>query len=456
MANTNNLRDSGINIVGQIPWGTHFCYFYYSVEDLLNLLLPYIVKGLISNEICIWITSNEINVDDANDLIINELNGGLSKVNLKEQLKIIDYNNFFFENQSISDENPIKLLDKFLENRVAHKYEGIRITGDTNWLRKGDFEDFMCYELKMDDVKRKLNLMMLCTYPINKFIKADVLNIANTHDFSIFDKNDGLKIIKSSEREEIEQQKREIQLQMQNLQRINNIGVLTSSIAHDFNNLLSIIKSYADMARMEIESDDQINGYLNEISLSIKSSAKLIHRLLMYSKEESHQMHLEIININDIIKELLEMMNYFIAENIIILTELDSNLPTIEADVGKIEQILINLIINARDALPNGGIINIKTLFHRKDDLDRIPKDLEKGKSYIQIYIEDNGIGMDKHTLNNIFQLFFTTKDEGKGTGLGLTIVKTFTEHHNGWIDVESEEGQGSIFRVFLPTNLES
>ncbi|TXT63443.1 MAG: putative Histidine kinase [Promethearchaeota archaeon] len=456
MGNTDNLRNSGISIVGQIPWGTHFCYFYYSVEELLKLLLDFIIEGLISNEICIWITSNEINIEDAYDIIVNELNGRSSKVNLKEQLKIIDYDEFFLENQAISDKNPITFLDKILADGLEHKYNGIRLTGDTNWLRKEDFEDFMCYELKIDDAKSKWDMMMLCTYPINKFIKADILSIANTHDFSLFDRNDGLKIIKRSEREDIEQEKREIQLQMQNLQRINNIGVLTSSIAHDFNNLLSIIKSYADMARMEIESDDQINSYLNEISLSIKSSAKLIHRLLVYSKEDSRQMDLKIININDIIKELLEMMNYFIAEDIIILTKLDSNLPNIQGDVGKIEQILLNLMINARDALPDGGKIIIKTLLLKKEDLDYNLKDRGESENYIQIYIEDNGIGMDKHTLDNIFQPFFTTKDEGKGTGLGLTIVKTFTEDHNGWINVESHEGQGSIFRVFLPTNLES
>lgn len=450
------LRNSGIDKVGKIPWGTHFCYFYYTIEELLSIIIPFITEGLKNNEVCIWVVPKNINHDDAFDLLSEELDANdTENINLKNQLYLMRYNDFYLECKEIIEKKPSSILKKIWTNVSSDNYDGIRLTGDVGWLKRDCFEQFITYESKIDKIKNELDILILCTYPINKFIKADVLSIANNHDFSLFERKNKIKVIKSSEREELEQERREIQLQIQNLQRINNIGVLTSSIAHDFNNLLSIIKSYADLARMEIESDEKIDSYLNEISISIKSSAKLIHRLLGYSKDQKETLEIDQINVNDIIRQLLEMMHYFIAENVIILTELDTNRPTIKGDEGKLEQIFINLIINARDALPDGGKIIIRTKHIKKDDLDKIPKKAYDSKSYLQIYVEDTGVGMDKETMNHIFQPFFTTKEKGKGTGLGLTIVRTFVEEHKGWIEIESEINKGSIFKVYLPTNLQ-
>jgi len=456
MGTETTLRNSGLDCVGKIPWGSHFCYFYYSIEDFLSVVIPFMIEGLRNNEVCIWVISNKINIDDAYDLLSKELDAKITKnIDLEKQLILMKYDDFYLECNEIIEKKPSLIIERIFSKLGRDNYDGVRLTGDASWLKRDCFESFIVYESKIDKLKNMLDILILCTYPINKFIKADVLSIANNHDFSLFERKDEIKVIKSSEREELENERREIQLQIQNLQRINNIGVLTSSIAHDFNNLLSIIKSYADLARMEMESDEKINSYLNEISTSINSSAKLIHRLLEYSKDESETLELEHINVNDVIKQLLEMMHYFITENVIILTELDPNIPKINADEGKLEQILINLIINARDALPEGGKIIIKTNHIKKDDIDNIPIEAYDSESYLQIYVEDTGIGMDKDTINHIFQPFFTTKEDGKGTGLGLTIVKNFVEQHKGWIDVESEINKGSLFKVYLPINLQ-
>jgi signal transduction histidine kinase len=145
------------------------------------------------------------------------------------------------------------------------------------------------------------------------------------------------------------------------------------------------------------------------------------------------------------------MLTHFIADNITIQTHLDSDIRNIEGDPGKIEEIMMNLIINARDALPEGGKIIIQTKHIKKEDLKSVQKKTSLDSDYIKISVEDTGIGMDEETQNMIFEPFFTTKKEGEGTGLGLTIVREFVSQHNGWIEFDSQKGQGTTFNVYLP-----
>ncbi|MBD3194827.1 MAG: hypothetical protein GF317_07225, partial [Candidatus Lokiarchaeota archaeon] len=223
-----------------------------------------------------------------------------------------------------------------------------------------------------------------------------------------------------------------------------------SSIAHDFNNLLTLIKGYADMAQMNIENDQKTNNYLQEISKSIKGAAKLIHRLLDMSRE--NKLYRKVINVNRIIKNLLEMLSYFIAENIRVETKLEEKLWKIKANPEKIEQILMNLIINSRDAMPEGGNLTINTKNILRSEISD-SKQLDCPYDHlICISVQDQGTGIEKSELEKIFKPFYTTKEVGKGTGLGLSIVKNFISQHKGWIEVDSEINKGSNFRVYLPS----
>jgi signal transduction histidine kinase len=443
-------RKSGIPKIGSIPWGTHFCYFYYSIEDLVDVIVPFFREGLKSNELCIWITSKKMLREEIPQYLKNKLT---DIADLKTQLKIIGFNDFYETNNEIDLEGTTEKLKDYLQLAQTNDLDGIRLSGDAYWLKKEYLEDFLSYEKEIDKIIKDLNNIVFCTYPINKFIKAEVLNIALIHDFAIFKQKEGIKIIKSSEQEKLEREREKIQSQMHQMAKLNNVAAITRGFAHDFNNLLGLIKGYAEMARMKINQNDnqKIEQYLQEISKSIKSSSKLINRLLKYSKDETEKLKIEQVNVNETIKNLLDMLTHFIADNITIQTHLDSDIRNIEGDPGKIEEIMMNLIINARDALPEGGKIIIQTKHIKKEDLKSVHKKAGLDSDYIKISVEDTGIGMDEETQNMIFEPFFTTKKEGEGTGLGLTIVREFVSQHNGWIEVDSQKGQGTTFYVYLP-----
>jgi len=450
-----NSRKSGIPKVGLIPWGTHFCYFYYSIEDLVDVIVPFFREGLKNNELCIWITSKKMQREEIPQYLKNKL---ADIANLETRLKIIDFNDFYETNGKLHLEGTKEKLNKFIHFAQTSNFDGIRLSGDAYWLKKEYLEEFLVYEKEIDTQIKDLNNIVFCTYPINKFIKAEVLNISLIHDFAIFKRKEGIKVIKSSERENLEREREEIQSQMHQMAKLNNVGAITRGFAHDFNNLLGLIKGYADMARMKINQNDnkKIQQYLQEISKSIKSSSKLINRLLKYSKDETETLKIEHVNVNEIIKNLLDMLTHFIADNITIETDLDSDIRDIEGDPGKIEEIMMNLIINARDALPEGGKIIIRTKNIKKEDLKSAHKNADLDSDYIKITVEDTGIGMDEEIQNKVFNPFFTTKKEGEGTGLGLTIVREFVSQHNGWIELESQKEKGTTFHIYLPRNFQN
>jgi signal transduction histidine kinase len=441
------FRNSGINSVGEIPWGTHFCYFYYTIEDLMDLIIPFIAEGLKNNELCLWITSPIINQNGAKEYLKKEL---ANFSNLESQLKIYNYEEWYLKDNQLNLDKVVERLGNFsaqIQNNDA--LEGLRLVGDIYWLKKDHLSDFITYESKIEEQIKNHCQITLCTYPINKFIKSEVLSITFTHDFAIFKRKGKLKVIKSSEREKLEEEQRELHAQMQDIQKLHNIGILTNSFVHDFNNLLNVIKNNAELARLNIDSKQNIENYLHEISKSVKLSSELTHRFLGYSKHKSGESTFEEVNINKAIKTLASMLSYFIAENITLQTDLDPNLRTIKADSAQIEEVLMNLIINARDALPKGGKILVKTENIAIEDINKNIKNPSPHSKYVKIKVKDNGIGMDKETKKRLFEPFFTTKENGMG--IGMTIIENFVKQNNGLIDVQSEKDVGTTFTLYFP-----
>ncbi len=252
-----------------------------------------------------------------------------------------------------------------------------------------------------------------------------------------------------SERKRIEQDKEKMQEQLLQAQKMEAIGTLAGGIAHDFNNLLTTIQGYTDLAMLKLDKNDPLYRDLKQIHLAALRAAGLTRQLLLFSRKQP--MKLVSLNINRVIDDLLKMLNRVIGEDIEIKTFLEPNLWTVKADVGNIEQVIMNLAVNARDAMPSGGTLIIRTenIFLSYEDSKNIPES-RPGK-FVSISIEDTGIGMEKNILPRIFEPFFSTKEAGKGTGLGLSVVYGIIKQHNGWINVFSEPGKGSTFRVYLP-----
>ncbi len=237
--------------------------------------------------------------------------------------------------------------------------------------------------------------------------------------------------------------------QLRQSQKLEAIGQLAGGVAHDFNNMLGVIIGYAELMLDSIHENDPLYELVNEIIQAGKRSAALTRQLLAFSRKQTLQV--QITDLNDLVKNLNKMLRRLIGEDIDYETHLVEDLPLIEVDPGQIEQVIINLAVNARDAMPRGGKLTIETRsFHVDDQYVNSHYHIEKGH-YVMLTITDNGIGMDEETREKIFEPFFTTKGQGKGTGLGLSTVYGIIRQSGGIIMVYSEEGVGTTFKILLP-----
>jgi two-component system, cell cycle sensor histidine kinase and response regulator CckA len=225
-------------------------------------------------------------------------------------------------------------------------------------------------------------------------------------------------------------------------QKMEAIGRLAGGVAHDFNNLLAVITGYSDLLLDSLGTSDPNREKVEQIKQAASSAASLTRQLLMFSRQQIIQP--VVLDINQTVRSTERMLRRLIKENIDITLVQDNELDRIEADPGQIEQIILNLVVNARDAMPNGGKLLIETR--------NVTRGRPEGR-YVLLEVTDTGTGMDQRTQSHIFEPFFTTKAAGKGTGLGLATVYGIVKQNNGHIDVKSALGIGSSFKIYFPSS---
>lgn len=240
--------------------------------------------------------------------------------------------------------------------------------------------------------------------------------------------------------------------QLQQSQKMEAIGTLTGGIAHDFNNILTAIIGYGNILKMKLAKDSPLLGYADQILSSAERAANLTHRLLAFSRKQV--INLKPININEVVAGIEKFLLRIIGEDVELKTLFSGRRLVVMADAGQLEQVLMNLAANARDAMPNGGILEIETEAVEIDtDFLKIYEHDEHDKPgmYALISVTDTGQGMNEKTRQRIFEPFFTTKEVGKGTGLGLSMVYGIIKQHNGYINCYSEPGKGTTFKIYMP-----
>jgi two-component system, cell cycle sensor histidine kinase and response regulator CckA len=242
---------------------------------------------------------------------------------------------------------------------------------------------------------------------------------------------------------------RRLEEQLQQAAKMEAIGRLAGGIAHDFNNLLTAVIGYSDLLMKEIPKDDVQHERLVNIVLAANRAAALTKQLLAFSRKQV--LEVRVLNINDVIVGMTDMLSRLIGEDIELVTDCFSPLGHVRADPSQIEQILLNLVVNARDAMPHGGRLKIETANVLLDeDYSRTQADVEPGL-YVMCAVSDSGVGMDAEIMTHVFDPFFTTKDKGVGTGLGLATVYGIVKQHQGHVIVESQAGHGAVFKVYFP-----
>ena len=245
---------------------------------------------------------------------------------------------------------------------------------------------------------------------------------------------------------EVEREKEE---QLRQSQKMEAVGQLAGGIAHDFNNLLTAITGYSEMTLRRLEPESTLWRNVEEIRKAGVRAASLTRQLLAFSRKQELQP--KVLDINSVVSEMDKLLRRLIGENIELSTHLAPDLGRVMADPGQIEQVLMNLVVNARDAMADGGKITIETSNVCLDDdstgsLARVPRG-----AYVLLAVSDTGTGMDAALQERIFEPFFTTKGVDKGTGLGLSTVYGVVKQSGGNISVHSEVGKGTRFKVYLP-----
>jgi PAS domain S-box-containing protein len=245
--------------------------------------------------------------------------------------------------------------------------------------------------------------------------------------------------------------RRQLEEQFRHAQKMEAIGQLAAGVAHDFNNLLTVMRGNAELVLLNsAQQDSQTGECLKQITAAAERAASLTRQLLVFSRKQA--MRSQPLSLNDVISNLTRMLKRIIGEQIELQCYCAVSLPFIDGDPAMLEQVLVNLVVNARDALPNGGQIHIATdKLNLSTDCAKSNPEARAGE-FVCLIIRDTGTGIAPEDLPRIFEPFFTTKEPGKGTGLGLATVYGIVKQHRGWIEVSSLLGKGTAFRIFLPT----
>ena len=245
----------------------------------------------------------------------------------------------------------------------------------------------------------------------------------------------------------------ELELEMRQAQKMEAVGRLAGGIAHDFNNLLTVISGYAAFVRDALSEGDELRADIVEIEQAARRAATLTRQLLAFSRRQV--LLPKVFDLNGVVEGMTGMLERLLGEDVDVRTALDESLWSVKADPNQLEQVIVNLAVNARDAMPGGGVLRIATqnvlLERATAGLDGVPPGL-----YVRLDVGDTGVGMDEATRVRAFEPFFTTKEVGKGTGLGLSTVYGIVRQSGGGVDVESAPGEGTVFRILLPAVTES
>ncbi len=253
-----------------------------------------------------------------------------------------------------------------------------------------------------------------------------------------------------TERKRAEEERGRLQEQLIQAQKMESIGRLAGGVAHDFNNLLTGISGNVALAMMDLSADDPLHELLSDVSQAADSAAALTRQLLAFSRKQLIEP--KVLNLNEVIERSFRMLRRLIGEDIELVVTPGHDIGCVKIDPGQAEQILVNLAVNARDALPDGGRLTLETanVFLDEDYCRRHESNLPPGE-YVMLAVSDDGVGMDQEVRSHLFEPFFTTKEKGKGTGLGLAMVYGAVQQNEGHIEVDSEPGRGTTFKIYLP-----
>lgn len=438
--------------MGDIPWGTHFCQFYRTKDDLAETLVPYFEAGLRANESCLWVTSERLEADIAEDLMVTAL-PDFKQYLSSGQMQILSIKDWYTPGQKFSADNTLQgWVDKEAESK-AKGFSGLRLTGDTFWVERSGWNDFMEYENKVNHAFRRYNLVALCTYCMDKCSAEDVIDVCCHHQFALARRQGNWELLESSSLKIAKQNLHQLNMDLESrvtarTADLNNAlqarDEFLAMLGHELRNPLAPIRNATEIIRALTPPDSPISTSAAILDRQVGHMTRLVDDLLDVGRITQGQINLDrkVIAISEVIEQAVELSRPLIDQRGHSLSvSLPSRHVKVNADASRLAQVFGNLLHNAAKYTPDGGNVSIGASL---------------AGEFVTITVRDTGSGIPEAMLDSIFDLFTQlprslARSDG-GLGVGLTLVKRITEMHQGEVKASSDGiGLGAAFSVRLP-----
>ena len=473
------VRSTGIGVVGDVPWGTHFFLFYETKEDLLDTLVPYFKAGLGSGEFCVCVVSEPLTEAEVKSALRSSI-AGFDRYLKNHSIELLGGREFYLKGRNLDLERVCRSWNEKLAYALDNGYAGLRLSANTAWLEKKDWEAFNEYERKVNDFFASRRALALCSYPLAGSGAAEILDVTRTHQCAIARRNRGWEMVETSDlrqakaeikklndaleqrvvertrqltaandklRKEIAERQRvqaalqQSQAELAHVGRLTAMGELAASIAHEVGQPLTAIVTNGSFCLRRLRGDPTDLNDLREAAQAIvddgNRASSIISRIRTLLKKQNTKM--VELDVNDAIQEVICLLGSEVSRHQLVMrTDLASGLPRVWGDRVQLQQVMVNLVMNAVDAtraVADGP----------REILIRSAKEVE----VVVVSVEDSGTGFTHEQTERMFDSFFTTKPQG--IGMGLSISRSIVQSHGGKLSAFRRTPRGAKFEFTLP-----